>query len=148
MKGARLLVLGCALASAAGARAADPSGLDLTIEVLGREDRVDERIVNRIEVPGLPRDGLGRVVAAPLEAVGGTVEVLSGTVDNTLRGVGGAVQGVGGVVQGVGGVVQGVVEGVTAPLRPVLRYEEWKEQQRQTQQDRQRDAARDRSRAR
>lgn len=35
------------------ARAADTDGLDLTIEVLGKNERVDERIVNRIEVPGI-----------------------------------------------------------------------------------------------
>lgn len=33
--------------------AADTDGLDLTIEVLGKNERIDERIVNRIEVPGV-----------------------------------------------------------------------------------------------
>ncbi len=33
--------------------AADTDGLDLTIEVLGKNEQIDERIVNRIEVPGV-----------------------------------------------------------------------------------------------
>jgi hypothetical protein len=90
--------------------AADASGLDLTIEVLGREDRVDERIVNRIEIPGIQMD---RVQTDVLNPVTGAV---------------------GGVVQGVGGLVEGVV----TPLLPVLRYEEWVEQRRAAGRERER----------
>lgn len=90
--------------------AADAGGLDLTIEVLGREDRIDERIVNRIEVPGVPIDRVQQDVLNPVTGA-----------------VGGAVQGVG-----------GLVEGVVAPLLPVLRYEEWVEQRRAAGRERER----------
>lgn len=48
-----------ALGLSALAQAADTDGLDLTIEVLGKNERIDERIVNRIEVPGVRRDQQG-----------------------------------------------------------------------------------------
>lgn len=99
--------------------AADPAGLDVTIEVLGREDRVDERIVNRIAVPGVQVE---RAPGTPLGAVGGVVE------------------GVGETVNGVGGVVGNVVDGVVAPLLPLLRYDEWVEQRREAGRERDRDA--------
>lgn len=47
------LLLGGPFAAAA---AADAQGLDLTIEVLGKHDRIDDRIVNRIAVPGVQFD--------------------------------------------------------------------------------------------
>lgn len=50
------LLLGLALCLPAAARAADTDGLDLTIEVLGKNERIDDRIVNRIPVPGVQLD--------------------------------------------------------------------------------------------
>lgn len=35
------------------ARAQDAAGLDLTMQVLGKDDRVDDRLVNRIQIPGI-----------------------------------------------------------------------------------------------
>lgn len=97
----------CGALLASSAYAADTSGLDLTIEVLGREDRIDERIVNRIEIPGVSADPS----APPLTAVGEAVT-------------------------GVGGVVEGVVDGVVAPLLPILRYDQWVEQRREVGRER------------
>ncbi|HKY91483.1 MAG TPA: hypothetical protein VJM11_10610 [Nevskiaceae bacterium] len=34
------------------AASADPQGLDLTMQVLGKDEKVDDRPVNRIELPG------------------------------------------------------------------------------------------------
>ena len=96
--------------------AADATGLDVTIEVLGREDRIDERIVNRIDVPGVEVDG--RKSAGPLQGLGATV---------------------GGAVTGGTGLVNGVVEGV-APLVPLLRYDEWVQQRREAEQERRRES--------
>lgn len=109
---AGLLLLLCLPA----ARAGDASGLDLTIEVLGRNDDVDERIFNRIEIPGVEVERLP-LDRRPLAAVGNTVN---------------------GVLDGVGGVVEGVVGGV-APLLPLLRYDEWVEQRKEADQDRRRE---------
>lgn len=112
----RVVVLSGVLFSlASGALAADAAGLDVTIEVLGREDRVDER-VNRIDVPGVKvdRDQPG----APLQGLGATV---------------------GGTVDGVTGLVNGVVESVV-PLVPLLRYEDWVQQRREAERERQRDS--------
>lgn len=106
------------------ARANDAAGLDLTIQVLGRHDNIDERIVNRIEIPGVEVERLP-IEQQPLAAVGGTVN---------------------GVLDAVGGVVEGVVEGV-APLLPLLRYDEWVEQKKEAEQDRRREA-RERARER
>jgi hypothetical protein len=103
-----------------GAWANDASGLDLTIDVLGRNDSIDERIVNRIAIPGVAMDRAPGE-RHPLAAVGG-------------------------VLGGVGGVVGGVVERV-APALPLLRYEEWVEQRKEAEQDRRRDA-RERARER
>lgn len=114
-----LLVLGIPVV-----RAGDASGLDLTIEVLGRNDNIDERIVNRISIPGVD---LERLPAEP----------------PPLAPLGTAVNG---VLGGVGSVVEGAVEGV-APLLPLLRYDEWVAQRREAEQDR-RQEARDRARAR
>lgn len=107
-------------------RASDAAGLDLTIDVLGRNDRIDERIVNRIQIPGVPLER----AATPAER-------------RPLAAVGDAV---GGVLGGVGGAVGGVVERVV-PARPLLRYEEWVEQRKEAEQDRRRDA-RERARER
>ena len=106
------------------AQAGDADGLDLTIQVLGRNDNIDERIVNRIEVPGVEVDRLP-IEQRPLAAVGGTVN---------------------GVLGAVGGVGEGVVGGV-APLLPLLRYDEWVEQRKEAEQDRRREA-RERARER
>ena len=117
--GIRLVALGAALSMCTQAAwSSDAAGLDVTIEVLGRNDRIDERIVNRIDVPG--------------------VEVERRT---PLQGLGAAV---GGTVNGVTGLVGGVVEGV-APLVPLLRYDEWVQQRREAEQERQRES-RDRRR--
>lgn len=56
MRSASGVLLGLALCLPAAARAADTDGLDLTIEVLGKNERIDDRIVNRIPVPGVPLD--------------------------------------------------------------------------------------------
>jgi hypothetical protein len=115
--GFRLVVLGGVLSLLVPvAEAADASGLDVTIEVLGRDDRVDERIVNRIQVPGVGGD-LSRPLA-PRQSLGGTL---------------------GNTVSGVTDLVDGVVDGV-APLVPLLRYEEWLQQRREADQDRQRES--------
>lgn len=120
----RGLVLVALMLGLPAAQANDASGLDLTIDVLGRNDSIDERIVNRIAIPGV---ALERAPAErrPLAAVGEAVD---------------------GVLGGVGGVVGGVVEGV-APALPLLRYEEWVEQRKEAEQDRRRDA-RERARER
>lgn len=101
---------------APAARPADTTGLDVTIEVLGRNDRIDERIVNRIDVPGVDPDG--RRAVEPLPGLGATV---------------------GGAVEGVTGLVDGVVDGV-APLVPLLRYDEWVQQRREAEQARERES--------
>jgi hypothetical protein len=101
---------------AGGTWAGDAAGLDVTIEVLGREDRIDERIVNRITVPGVAVDR--RQPVAPLQGLGNAV---------------------GGTVTGVTGLVNGVVEGVV-PLVPLLRYDEWVRQRRESEQSRQRES--------
>jgi hypothetical protein len=126
----RLVVLGGVLSMVArGAWPADASGLDVTIEVLGRNDRVDERIVNRIAVPGVDQRASSQQAppVLPLQGLGSAV--------------GGTVKGVTGLVEGV---VGGVVEGV-APLVPLLRYDEWVQQRREAEQERQRES-RDRPR--
>lgn len=113
----RLVVLGGVLFGIArGAWAADATGLDVTIEVLGREDRIDERIVNRIAIPGVALDR--RQPVDPLQGLG---------------------QAVGGTVSGVTGLVNGVVESVV-PLVPLLRYDEWVRQRREAEQSRQRES--------
>lgn len=89
--------------------AAQTESLELTLEVLGREDRIDERIVNRIEIPGLRTE--------PMRDVAGTL---------------------GGVAGGVGETLQGVTDGIVAPVLPLLRYEEWVEQRREAGRDRDR----------
>lgn len=104
-RAATMLVSLCA---AGPVLAADPAGLDLTIEVLGREDRVDERIVNRIEVPGVTTE---RAALPVLDAAGN-------------------------VIKAVGGVVGTIVEGVVAPRLPVLRYEEWVQQRHEAGRER------------
>ena len=113
----RLLAAVAILLGVSSAYAGDAAGLDLTIEVLGRNDSVDERIVNRIEIPGVEVERLP-LDQRPLAAVGNTVN---------------------GVLGGVGGIVEGVVEGV-APLLPLLRYDEWVEQRKEADQDRRREA--------
>jgi hypothetical protein len=126
----RLVMLGGVLSLAApGVWPADASGLDVTIEVLGRNDRVDERIVNRIVVPGVGV-AQGESSKAPLPPLQG----LGAAVGGTVKGVTGLVDGV------VGGVVEGV-----APLVPLLRYDEWVQQRREAEQERQRES-RDRPR--
>lgn len=90
----------------------DASGLDLTIEVLGRHDSIDEKIVNRIEIPGIELDRSPRD-QRPLAVVGNSVD---------------------GVLDGAGGVVEGVA-GDVAPLLPLLRYDEWVEQRKEAEQD-------------
>ena len=114
-----LLVLGVPVV-----RAGDASGLDLTIEVLGRNDNVDERIVNRIAIPGVELERLP-AEPAPLAPLGSAVN---------------------GVLGGVGNVVESTVESV-APLLPLLRYDEWVAQRKEAEQDR-RQEARDRARER
>lgn len=55
-----LLVVGVALACAApGAVQAGDSaaGLDLTMKVIGKDERLDERAINRILIPGMPSAG-------------------------------------------------------------------------------------------
>ena len=127
--GIRLVVLGGVLSMLAPAAwAADASGLDVTIEVLGRNDRVDERIVNRIVVPGVETDRRGAPPPAP------PLQNLGGAVGGTVKGV----------TDLVGGVVGEVVDGV-APLVPLIRYDEWVQQRREAEQERQRES-RDRPR--
>jgi hypothetical protein len=51
------LVFGAALVGGASgvARASDAgAGLDLTMEVIGKDERLDERVINRILIPGVP----------------------------------------------------------------------------------------------
>lgn len=113
----RLVVLGGVLCMFGHSTwAADAAGLDVTIEVLGREDRIDERIVNRIDVPGVEVGG--RKPLEPLQGLGATLD---------------------GTVTGVTGLVNGVVEAVV-PLVPLLRYDEWVQQRREGEQERQRDS--------
>lgn len=114
---------GLMLLFARGASAADASGLDVTIEVLGRDDRIDDRIVNRIDVPGVAPGGKAAAAGTPVPGLGSTVN---------------------GAVTGVTGLVEGVVEGVV-PLVPLLRYDEWVQQKREAERERQRDSQ-DRSR--
>lgn len=112
----RLVVFGGVLFGVAGgAWAADAAGLDVTIEVLGREDRIDERIVNRIAVPGVSVDRQQPV--SPVQGLGNAVD---------------------GTVTGVTGIVNGVVDSVV-PLVPLLRYDEWVRQRREADQGRQRE---------
>lgn len=116
--GIRLVVLGGVLSMLVpAAEAADASGLDVTIEVLGRDDRVDERIVNRIQVPGVDMDR-SRPLAAPQQGLAGTI---------------------GNAASGVTNLVEGVVDGVE-PLVPLLRYDEWVQQRQEAEQERQRDS--------
>lgn len=46
-------------------KADDTGGLDLTMQVMGKDDRVDERLVNRILIPGI--GGAARAEAAAAE---------------------------------------------------------------------------------
>ena len=107
---------GLLLVFARSAGAADAAGLDVTIEVLDRNDRIDERIVNRIVVPGVEVDR--KQPLAPLQGLGAVV---------------------GGTVNSVTGLVNGVVESVV-PLVPLLRYEEWVQQRREAEKERQRES--------
>lgn len=54
---ARLLLLaaaaGCALTSMS-ARSSEAPALDLTMKVIGKDERVDDRVINRIVIPGVP----------------------------------------------------------------------------------------------
>lgn len=67
--------------------AADTDGLDLTIEVLGKDEAIDERIVNRIEVPGVPLDQpAADPLASPVTgAVGQTLQQPLGLVQDLAR---------------------------------------------------------------
>lgn len=47
-----LLVASLATPALAWGAGTDAQGLDLTMQVLGKTDKVDDRLVNRIEVPG------------------------------------------------------------------------------------------------
>ncbi len=114
-----LLVLGVP-----AARAGDASGLDLTIEVLGRNDNIDERIVNRISIPGVELEHLP-AEPPPLAPLGSAVN---------------------GVLDGLGNVAEGTV-GSVVPLLPLLRYDEWVVQRKEAEQDR-RQEGRDRARER
>ena len=42
------------------AASADPQGLDLTMQVLRKDEKVDDRLVNRIPLPGARPGALGR----------------------------------------------------------------------------------------
>lgn len=46
------------------ARADDARGLDLTMQVLGKDDRVDDRLVNRILIPGVGSTARAEAAAA------------------------------------------------------------------------------------
>lgn len=78
------LALAGLLGASLAARAADTDGLDLTIEVLGKHERVDERIVNRIEVPGIRLNQPGRDAAAPPAAEAALPPVLPPPLERPL----------------------------------------------------------------
>jgi hypothetical protein len=50
----RLLLLSSFWLLVAPAHAVDTEGLDITVEVLDKNQPVDERLVNRIAIPGIP----------------------------------------------------------------------------------------------
>lgn len=67
--------------------AADTDGLDLTIEVLGKNEQIDERIVNRIEIPGVRLDAaeVGPGPSAAAESLSPVLQPPLGLVKDLAR---------------------------------------------------------------
>lgn len=90
------------LAACCGASAGDMDGLDLTLEVLGKDQVVDDRLVHRILIPGL-------VAQSSSETNGGTSA--TGTGSDAVQAFPQA------PVHEAMGAVQGVLPG---PLSPAV----------------------------
>ena len=102
------LLLALGLAGSSSAFASELDGLDMTIEVLGKEQAIDDRTVNRIQIPVLGggavaaqsgdgsagkavnRQGLaeGPVLGPVLAPRGGTLSTVDGLANGVLGALG------------------------------------------------------------
>ncbi len=110
------LILAAGVISSTSAFGSELDGLDMTIEVLGKEQVIDDRTVNRIQIPVLGGAGSGAVAAQNSDGSAAKTVNLQGLTEGPVLGP--VLAPLGGTLSTVDGLANGVLGALGLGAKP------------------------------